>query len=272
MKQKGFAAVLILVVILVVGVGAAAYYVGSMGLLKKTAASPTLSPVQTTVPTNDSILNITGTLQDYLKSNCVPGNPRTIDSSKLPVKINFTAANLSVKNIYCSSIQDNTQPIKSGFIGVVLNNNSTINIYDDDSQELGHGGPPFLGFFGQKIFDKNGVQIGAWIQGGDGPQILGEVGISIRGVKRFETKTGSPVYVNYTTLAITGSDARLVNQLKPFASPDPDLGVDVKQINYDSSISAQVVNFFFNPIPSNSSPEGKALQNINNIFAAITAK
>lgn len=227
----------------------------------------------TSMPADNNILSMTGSLQDFMKANCKSGNPQYLEFSKLPVEINTGIIKVDNKKqpvVYCSSTEDNTKPIKDGYLVINLENNQTINIYDDQSKELGHGGAPFIGFFGQKIFEEGNIQIGAWLQGGDGPQVLGDIGVVIRGVKKFSTKDGYAVYVNHTKGAIPGSDTRLIDQLKPYSSIDPDL--ELETVKFDPTTSVKIVDFFFSETPGATSPEGIVLQNIKDIMSAITAK
>jgi len=221
-------------------------------------------------------LSMSGTLQDFMKANCKPGNPQYLDFQSLPVNVDtsvikpFQGSNVS--SVYCSSTEDNTKPITNGYLVIRLDNSNGINIYDDQSKELGHGGSPGLGVFGQNILNENGIQFGAWLQGGDGPQVLGSVSMNLRGIKKFTTKDGQSVYVNYTETAIPGSDIRLVNQLKSYSSIDPNSRLNEPTVNYDSTMTAKIINYFYGKTPSTSTPEGQALQNLTNILSAITAK
>lgn len=279
MKQKGSAITAILIIIAVILIGAGSYWAGNNGLFKDLISKQTPLPTTSSTPqpsqtpkVESNVLNISGNLQDLMKNNCVQGNPPTLDQAKLPVNIDFAAAKIVKKAIYCVSTQDNTQPITNGYISILLSNNSPINIYDSQSQELGHGGAPFLGSVGQKISESGNVQITAYLQGGDGPQVLGQVGINIRGVKKFTTKDGNSIYINYTMQAVPGSDQRLIDQLKPYSSVDPNLGIgNEPAVNYDDAMKTKIINFFFNATPSSSSPEGQALQKVMSIMNSVTA-
>jgi hypothetical protein len=93
---------------------------------------------------------------------------------------------------------------------VQLQDNSTLNIYDKDSNELGHGGPPFLGRFGEEIYHKDNITISAYPMYGEGPSLLGSLGIALRGQKEFTTQSGDIYYVNNTITGIPGDDPRII--------------------------------------------------------------
>jgi hypothetical protein len=237
--------------------------------------SPSPAPQNTEAPTpsapsKTSTLSMTGTLQNYMKANCVPGNPQTLDSSELPVNIDAQAMKGIIKRVVCVSMAGNDQAVQNGFIYIQFDDNKTILIYDDQSQEDGHGGPPQTGFFGEKIFSEGSVRIGSWLQGGDGPQLLGDVSLHLKGEKAFTTKSGALIYANYTSVAIPGSDSNLMALLKPYSKTVEDL--DQPEVNLDKSIEEKIINHYFGKQPDSNSVEGKALQDMKNALAAIKAK
>lgn len=231
---------------------------------------------EATSESESTTLSMAGTLQDFMKENCKPGNPPYIDIQQLPVSVDtniiepFQAE--GVESVYCSSAVNYSLPIQDGYLVIRQDSSNGINIYDDQSKEGGHGGAPFLGSFGQKIFDENGILITAWLGGGDGPQILGQVGIALRGVKQFATKDGHPIYVNYSLTGIPGSDQRLIDRLTPYSSIDPALGLDEPTVNYDPTTSVKIIDYFFGETPNSISPEGQALKKLRTILSGVKAK
>ena len=64
-------------------------------------------------------------------------------------------------------VKDIDEGLKNAYLSLDLFNNSesktTILVHDEMSLEGGHGGPPFLGFYGKEIYNQNNIRLGVYL-------------------------------------------------------------------------------------------------------------
>lgn len=201
-------------------------------------------------PSTNQKASFSGSLQDYLKINCKPGNPYTIEVSKLPIKIDSKLITPTARpdgiTAYCSSTGPDS--LKETSVSIHLNDNDILNLYDQASIELGHGGAPFLGLFGEEVYHQEGVRITAYPNYGEGPALLGTLGINLRGQKEYINKSGDTYYVNITTVAIPGDDPRLISYFKPYSYDD---GFDAPAIDSGKINNSDLIRHFFDSVQPN---------------------
>lgn len=98
-----------------------------------------------------------------------------------------------------------------------------IMIYDQNSVELGHGGPPFLGVFGEKIGTKGGVDVYLYAGFAEaGPSHPGQIPLVIRGIRELTLNDGSKIYLVADRDAIHTADPRLVNYFRQYLTKETD--------------------------------------------------
>ena len=204
------------------------------------------------------ILNLHGTLQDFLVKNCNPGNPQSISLDVLPFTLNQSTLKTTPQpngiTAYCNSTEP--EKISHAILNISLSNNQWLLIHDNGSQELGHGGPPFIGLIGKTILDEDSTKIGAYATGGEGPTLLGEIGIGLRGIKEFRTLDNNPVYISLSQTGVESTDPRLLDYLRPFTKES---GFDKPEVIWDSDLENNLINFFF------ANPQTTEITAINNL-------
>lgn len=217
--------------------------------------------------TNQS--SFSGDLQSYLQKYCIKGNPYTIELSKLPIKLDSKiitpAPRADGSYAFCSSMMPDS--LTKAYISVNLIDNTNLNIYDQSSEEGGHGGSPFIGMFGDEIYQKNNVLVGAYFNFSEGPSLVGKLGIELRGQKEFVTKSGEKYYVNINITGIPSNDTRLVSSLQPFSKIIE--GFDEPSINLTPGQATTIIKSFFDQV-KNGTPEATALAKMNQILGGIS--
>ena len=168
---------------------------------------------------------------------------------------------------FCSSTDPDI--LKESYIGVLLKDKRYLQIYDTTSNELGHGGPPFLGQIGSNIYNTGNITINAYLGFGEGPALLGDLAVQIRGEKKFITTTDESISVNLSAIAIPGNDPRLIEYLKPYSKED---GFDKPVIDSENLNIDALINNYFKPSATINTPEFFALEKMKKELNAITAQ
>lgn len=265
---------ILLILVLLASIGASAYlYLQNQQLqsqITQLTQTPTPTPTTVAIPTASTGRYSNLTFQQFLSDNCQPGNPQYLSPEKLFLdltgKLKPTVRQGS-QSVICTSVDPNLAKIVSGYLSVSTIDNTLI-IYDGESEELGHGGAPFLGFWGQSIYTDDDMRIGAYFNFGSGPALLGELPLTIRGEKKFTTIFKNPVFVNLNLPAIAADDPRLIESLKPYAEDtefdSPELTKATAAV-YDS-----IINQFFGTNLKPGTPEFLALEEMKRALSSIT--
>jgi len=91
----------------------------------------------------------------------------------------------------------------------------------------------------------------------------------MRGEKSLRLSNGETIYANYTSTAIDGDDARLVELLNNYSEPsDFEPGARELTENPENEIKQK----FFQDFSNLQTPEKNALTEIENVLKEITAK
>ncbi len=214
--------------------------------------------------------SFSGSLQDYLQKNCKPGNPYSLDINQLPVKLNskYIIPMERPDGIFATCRTTDPDQLTESFVSINSTNNQAIYIYDKFSNELGHGGKPFLGFGGVEIYNQNSDRIGAYFNDGEGPALLGQSSIHLRGVKEFVSQSGETFYINIDSVALPGDNPRLVEYLKPYSV---DEGFSLPSVDTSKIDNSSLIKYFF-ATPKEGSPEYNSLTQMKQILSDISAK
>lgn len=94
---------------------------------------------------------------------------------------------------------------------------STIYVYDDGSEELGHGGQPYLGSYGKIIKNEEGFKLSLYLPWGEGGPILtDEMTVVMRGEKKLLRADGEILYVNGETSIVDNNNPKLIEILNKY--------------------------------------------------------
>lgn len=283
MNQKGLSIVLILIAgIALAGLVGGAYYLGKSNIPK---SSPTPVIAQTPQPSSNSTIQPTSSsglsqtvskLQSILATNCEKiylqnstAYAYFIDFEKIPVNIDQNIIKTKFDNpnkLPCTFFNPNKA---TNYFSINLTDKSEINVYDNNSTELGHGGPSYLGSYQTVIKDDGTTKITITIIGGEGPSIVGAVPVYMRGEKQIKLSNGEILYVNYSKEAIDGENSQLVTLLNQYSKPS-EFEQDSRELT--SLPNEEIKNAFFSDL-SNMQPEAKnALGEIEKILGAVSPK
>lgn len=269
-NQRGNVPMIIGVVLILLIVGGGAYYLGTQ---RDQPPSPTTEqqyqkPIKTAFE---------GSFQDILIKNCERFELQkgvsfidAIDISKAPVSINQNIINLNYlvpNKLVCAGFDDTKSP--NNYLLIGLQDKSYINVYDKNSKELGHGGPPYIGSYGTVIRDDGNIKLTVYIVGSEGPSLIGHIPVVMRGEKRLKLSNGDTVYANYSKTAIEGNESRLVEFLNAYSKPS-DYEPGSRELTSDPT--EELKNKFFSNLSNLQPSEKSALSEIERVLSAITAK
>ncbi|MDA1338060.1 MAG: hypothetical protein O2871_01725 [bacterium] len=95
---------------------------------------------------------------------------------------------------------------------------TSVLIYDEASMEGGHGGPPFLGFYGTEIYNKDNIRIGAYLVISMGDLYVKDiVNITLRGERTVVPAGFETIYIN-TTESVDLEDTEMLGKVSLIAS------------------------------------------------------
>lgn len=162
--------------------------------------------------------------QNYLRSNC-----KKIDEANggyfygmpiqaLPIIYDTSLYRVQLHDEETVSCDFGGTDKSNGFVSLNNNNFEDINIYDRNSLELGHGGPPYIESYGTVIENKDNLKISVYLGFSDGPNFIDDMRVFARGEKELLTTTGS-VFVNFATVVIPANDSRLIELLNKYSKP-----------------------------------------------------
>lgn len=218
-----------------------------------------------------------GSFQDTLIKNCENYELQkgvafvdVIDVNKAPVSINKNLININYRvpnKLLCAGFDGTKSPYNYFFIE--LQDKSMINVYDNNSKELGHGGPPYIGSYGTVIRDDGNIKLTVYMVGNEGPTLVGYAPVELRGEKRLKLSNGDTVYANYSKTAIEGKDSRLVEFLQPYSKPS-DFKPGAKEVT--DFPAEELKNKFFSNLSNLQPSEKNVLSEIERVLSAVSPK
>ncbi len=212
-------------------------------------------------------------LQDFLSESCKKIGTNDsyfygFKSDSLPFTYNedLITPNLQNGNYFTCGFYEPGK--RNGYIPLGKNTN----IYDKNSEELGHGGPSYIGEYGKKIEDKNNIKffisLGGLPEGGDA--LLENLTVDVRGIKTFKTQDGE-YYALVTSVVIPANDPRLLNILNKY-SEDSQMEPGKKALKTSENVESDIVKQLFNNPSNLSNPEKEAVANIIESLDSIKLK
>ncbi len=168
----------------------------------KSTASTSVATAVASVPPIET-LAITSPLQNFLRTECelkdptqkgyyvlkngLASMPLTIDPTLLELK---PGADGELATCSSTGLDTLEQPFVT-----VGTHPSSYYLFDNDSSELGHGGPPMIGIYGTEYYQAGPVTVYININGPHaGPGLVEDIYLELRVVKRFNTQAESLVY------------------------------------------------------------------------------
>lgn len=221
--------------------------------------------------------------QELIAKNCkeVYTTPKAftyfISLASLPITLNQSSIQLDKNN------PDNNPPyntpscigqLNSDYVMIDLADKRSLYIYDQYSQELGHGGYSFFLPipFATTIFDKDNITLSFILKEGMGT-VIGQEPIAIRAIKTITLPNGNRLFVTLDTIAIDEKDPRLTNILNKYAIPSQ---FQVGGFETDSTKATQYIqeikNTFFTDMNNLNEPEEDRITNLLTILSAISVK
>lgn len=225
-----------------------------------------------------STLPISGNFQEFFQKVCTND---TVSIDQLPFKFD-TALQIQplpqdrTKSGMALCVKDFTQPERGGgYIQIPLANNRWLTIYDEQSVEGPHDSTPSLGTVGEVFEESTATKLNAFIPFNNGPAIMGELPLWIRGTKSFFTQTGQTVSVNINLEAIAKDDPRLLAFWQPFGQAVSIEGFppDQRELSFTQTngLFLNTVQNFFKPVAANTG-EAKAVEQVKNELKMVQAK
>lgn len=216
------------------------------------------------------------TFQQILEKNCKKiGNESSyfygIDPDNLPISIDPSVITIVLREkgtVVCAG----PDTPGHGYVFIEVQEGNVLYLYDKNSEELGHGGPPFLGSYGNIMEEAGDIKLTVYLQGGHtGPGFeVGIIPVVARGEKRLRLSNGETIFVNTERTVIKADDPRLVNFLNQ-NSVEFDLGGGEITRIYEGT-DKEMVGRFFSDMAALESPEKEKIDEIKRVLNAITAK
>ncbi len=112
--------------------------------------------------------------------------------------------------------------LENAYLSLDLFNNpeskTNILIYDDASMEGGHGGPPFIGFYGTEIYNQDNIRIGAFLIPNMGDLYVKDIlNITLRGERTIVPAGFETIYMS-TTTSVDIEDTEMLGKVSLIAS------------------------------------------------------
>jgi hypothetical protein len=159
-------------------------------------------------------------------------------------------------------------------------------MYDDSSQELGHGPPPFIGKFGEEIegYDSSDIDLFIFIFFLDvGPTFTDKNWIIIRGIKTYRINGKTIFYLSKDVLIIDSTEPRLKNILEKYAKPVTQEAImgdklsdyaDKKMLDRadERAILSEIISEFFKEMDNLESPYKERVQRLEKDLNAVSLK
>ena len=163
-------------------------------------------------------------------------------------------------------------PQPNGSYLTIDSDKGRINIYDKNSLELGHGGPPFLGSLDTIIKDDGNIKLSialGWP--GAGCAQIGELPLNIRGERKLQTASGETIFINTQTTAILENDPRLITVLQEKTKSCEFDGQNTIQPE-TQGLEEKLKQRFFSDFDNLENPEKQAIAAVENTLNDFSPK
>lgn len=234
MRQKGFASIIVLLVVIMTVVGGIVYIAIQNKIPKENKQqepiSPTISLDSNRELPNDALpTGVATTFQKSLAENCKTledgsgSSYKYIEPSKLPVKLSQVIID-SIEDPFTTQHQlvcllVGREDSYLGYASLATKDKTGVALYDDNTYELGHDGPySFFGSLDTIVKESKNVQLSIALNiSGTGPSVIGETSLELRGEKQLPLKNGEVVKASVDKVAIPDNDPRLVKILNKYS-------------------------------------------------------
>lgn len=159
-------------------------------------------------------------------------------------------------------------------------------MYDDSSQELGHGPPPFMRRYGEKIegYDSSDIDLSIFVFFFDvDPTLTDHTWINIRGIKTYRINGKTIFYLCKDILIIDLTNSRLKNIVEKYGKPVTQEAImgdklsnyaDKKMLDRadEKAIIREVILEFFKEMDNLESPFKERVQRLEKDLNAVSLK
>ncbi|MFI5205524.1 MAG: hypothetical protein ACHQVK_01150, partial [Candidatus Paceibacterales bacterium] len=253
--KKGFIIPLIIIaVVTVAGLIGLGFYFS-----KKGSVPTTTNPIVTQAQPSPIL---TQTFQQILKNNCQKIDHGAgsfsfgIDLDKAPIKIDpkiLTVVFQTNNSLPCTFFDESKN---SNWISVPLSDRKEITVYDINSKDLGHGGPSYIGALTYVIKDDGNFRVSITLAVGEGPPLVHQIPLLMRGEKVLKLTNGETIYASYTQTAIDANDDRLIKLLNKYSESSQNFPGE-KELTGDPIV--EIKSTFFSNLSNLQSTEKAAL-------------
>ena len=210
-----------------------------------------------------------GLFQETLSQNCYEvsdNNMKVITISLSTLPLTFDKNVLVIQDdLFSATCQGNQG---NDYVSIKYDADHTMRVYDDESEELGHGGPSFLGPIGTLIKNQGDVDIYAYLVApGVGDAYIGEAPLYIRGIKKIKIGNSFYFYVSTDRLMLNGEDDVWVSYLDKYSTP---AGSGEKGIKISEAERDLKTGFLLN-LSKLSPAQSEALAFVESTLAAVNS-
>ncbi len=198
-----------------------------------------------------------------------------IKLTDLPIKINNKSINLwvttdpTMENCILSNPGKSYVSIPFGIYGYDFPSKEELYILDNQSEELGHGGPSFLKPYGTILKDDGTIKITAYFNFGEVPIAYPfSVPVYISAQKKIITSNNNIVYVIFQTELLHGDDPRLANIINKYSTPRDNNSFEITNT---TQADKDMISAIFGDLNNLKSPEKEKLQQVEKILSAVSA-
>ncbi len=237
-----------------------------------------ITPTPITFPTPPSTVAVVVdvnnfNLQDFLSENCKKVGTSDayfygFKSDSLPFTYDESHIKPDLRNGSYFTCGDYEPKRRNGYIPL----GEDVKIYDNDSEELGHGGPNFLGEYGKEIENKNNIKL--LVSFGGLPHeegtLLEDITVNARGIKTIKNQNGE-FYIITNSEVIPANDPRLLILLNKYSS-DSKYDPSKKVLKMSETVENDIINQFFSNPSNLSNPEKEKVDKIRNTLDSIKLK
>lgn len=201
---------------------------------------------------------------------------KQINRSELPIKLDgdkiflsvvpdTSLANCDLSNTYKSDVE-----IPFQIYGYDFGGDLTLYVYDKQSEELGHGGPPRLGSYGTVIKNDGTSKYAVSFGFGEVPITYPfSTPVIISAEKKLHLSNGEDIYVSFNATLLHGDDPRLVNILSKYSVKRDDKSVEITDT---TNAEKEMVTTMFGDLNNLKSPEKEKFAQIENVLSAVSLK
>lgn len=160
-------------------------------------------------------------LEQYLNQECLRyGDTNTsgwyLEAEKFPLTLEARSRGEYSPPSGIACVFPEFESRANGSLSLTGLNGRDFNIADASSLELGHGGPPLLGAFGELVHEEAGTKYYAYLTGSHGLSTVEDYSVEIRAMKEFTTMSGEPFYVVSSRPLVALNEARFSSTLSKF--------------------------------------------------------